>query len=172
MSNQECKVRPELININSNEPLFYPYSVKITKCSGSCNNINDPYAKICIPDVVKNINLKVFNLISRTNETRYIKLHETLKCKCRFDESVYNNKQCWNDDKCRCNVKNRLIKVVVIKDLSGILVIVNVNVRNHVMLWKIWTMKIANLGKKLVDKLVEECTENIDEVKMAKNDFS
>ena len=66
MSNQECKVRPELININSNEPTFYPYSVKIIKCCGSCNNINDPYAKICIPDVVKNINHKVFNLISRT----------------------------------------------------------------------------------------------------------
>ena len=66
MSNQECKVRPELININSNEPTFYPYSVKIIKCSGSCNNINDPCAKICIPDVVKNINHKVFNLISRT----------------------------------------------------------------------------------------------------------
>ena len=63
MSNQECKVRPELININSNEPTFYPYSVRIIKCCGSCNNINDPYAKICIP---KNINHKVFNLISRT----------------------------------------------------------------------------------------------------------
>ena len=36
MNNQECKVRPEIININSNEPSFYPYSVKISKCSGSC----------------------------------------------------------------------------------------------------------------------------------------
>ena len=43
MNNQECKVRPETININSSEPLFYPYSVKIS--SGSCNNINDIYAK-------------------------------------------------------------------------------------------------------------------------------
>ena len=77
MNNQECKVRPEIININSNEPLFYPYSVKISKCSGSCNNINDPYAKLCVPDVSKNMNVKVFTLISRTNETRYIKWHET-----------------------------------------------------------------------------------------------
>ena len=45
VNNQECKVRPEKININSNEPSFYPYSVNINKCSGSCNNINDPYAK-------------------------------------------------------------------------------------------------------------------------------
>ena len=73
MSNQECKIRLELININSNEPSFYFYSVKINKCSGSCNNINDPYAKMCILDIIKNINLKVFNLISRTKEKRYIR---------------------------------------------------------------------------------------------------
>ena len=73
MNNQECKVSPEIININSKEPLFYSYNVKISKCSGSCNNINDPYPKLCAPDVVKNMNVEVFNLISRTNETRYIK---------------------------------------------------------------------------------------------------
>ena len=53
MTNQECKVRPEIVNVNSNELLFYPLSIKTSKCSGSCNNINDPYAKMCIPDVVK-----------------------------------------------------------------------------------------------------------------------
>ena len=61
MINQACKVRPEIINLNSNEPVFYPFSIKTSKCSGSCNNINDPYAKICVPDVVKNLNVKVFN---------------------------------------------------------------------------------------------------------------
>ena len=66
MSNQECKIRPEIIIVNSDEPSFYPYSVKINKCSGSCNNINNPYANICIPDVVKNINFKVFNLIVKS----------------------------------------------------------------------------------------------------------
>ena len=60
MNNQECKVRPEIVNINSNEPLFYPFSIKTSKCRGSCNNINDPYAKLCVPDVVKNLNIKVF----------------------------------------------------------------------------------------------------------------
>ena len=39
MSNQECKMRPKAINVNSDEPPFYPYGVKISKCSGSCNNI-------------------------------------------------------------------------------------------------------------------------------------
>ena len=73
MNNQECKIRSEIVNVNSNGPLFYPYSIKINKCSGRCNDINDPYAKLCVPDVVKNINVKVFNLISRTNEKRHTK---------------------------------------------------------------------------------------------------
>ena len=77
MSNQECKIRLELININSNEPSFYFYSVKINKCSGSCNNINDPFAKMCVSDIVKNINVKAFNPISRTNKTRHIEWHKT-----------------------------------------------------------------------------------------------
>ena len=54
MNNQACKVRPEIINLNSNEPVFYPFNTKTSKYSGSCNNINDPYAKICVPDIVKN----------------------------------------------------------------------------------------------------------------------
>ena len=108
MKNQECKVRPEIINVNSNEPVFYPFSIKTSKCSGSCNNINDPHAKMCVPDVVKNVNVKVFNLMSRTNETRHIKWHETCNCKCGLDASVCNNKQRWNDDKCRCEC-NKLI---------------------------------------------------------------
>ena len=45
MNNQECKVRPESINVDSDEPVFYPFSIKTSKCSGSCNNINDPYDK-------------------------------------------------------------------------------------------------------------------------------
>ena len=105
INNQECTIRPEIININSNEPLFYPCSIKVNKCIGSCNNINDPYSKLYVPDVVKNMNTKVFNLMSRINETRHIKWYETCKCKCRLDASNCNNKQCWNNDKCRCECK-------------------------------------------------------------------
>ena len=103
MNNQECKVRPQIVNVNSDEPVFYPFSIKTSKCSGSCNNINDPYAKIFVPDVIKNLNVRVFSLMSRTNETRHIEWHAT--CKCRLDGSAFNNKQRWNDDKCRCERK-------------------------------------------------------------------
>ena len=51
---------------------FFPFSIQTSKCSGSCNNIYDPYAKFCVPDIVKNINPKVFILMSRTNKTRPI----------------------------------------------------------------------------------------------------
>ena len=70
MNNQECKIRPEIININSNKPLFHRYIVNINKCDGGYNNINDPYAKLCLLDVTKNV--KVFNLMSRTIKARYV----------------------------------------------------------------------------------------------------
>ena len=61
MNNEACKVRPEIINVNDSEPIFYPFIIKTSKCSGSCNN--GPYAKICVPDAVKKLNVKVFNLM-------------------------------------------------------------------------------------------------------------
>ena len=148
MNNQECRIRPQIISINSIEPLFYPYSIQVNKCSCSCNNINDPYATLCVPDVVKNMNVKVFNLMSRTNETRHMKWHETCRWKCRLDTSVFNNKQRWiimiNAD---VNAKNSLIMEDMIKDLIGVLVIVDVNVINYVMLESIYIIKIVNPEK-------------------------
>ena len=108
MKNQECKIRPEIINLNSNESVFYPFSIKTNKCSGTYNNINDPYAKLCVPDVVKNINIKVLNLMSRTNETRHVKWNETCKWKCSLDASVCNSQKYWN--KCICECKELIGK--------------------------------------------------------------
>ena len=70
MNNQECKIRPEIINLNTNKPMFYPYSIKMNKSKGSYNTINDPYARICVRGNIKNTNIKVLSLMSRTNETR------------------------------------------------------------------------------------------------------
>ena len=84
LGNQECEVRSAMISINSTEPLFYPYSIIINRCSGSYNVINNPFAKLCVADVVKDTNIKVFNLMSRTNKTRHISWHKTCACKCRY----------------------------------------------------------------------------------------
>ena len=90
MNDQECKARLKIIDVNNNEPVFYPFSTQVNKCSESCNNINDPYAKLCVPGIVKSINVKVFNLLRRINETKHIVWHETCKCVCRLSAAVCN----------------------------------------------------------------------------------
>ena len=106
MSNQECKIRPKLINVNSNEPSFCPDSIERNKCIGRCNNINDPYTKLCVSDVVKNMNVKVFNLLLRTNEIKHIEWHQTCKCKCRLQASLCSDKQRCNGENADVNIKN------------------------------------------------------------------
>ena len=167
MNNQECKVRPEIINVNSDEPVFYPFSIKTSKCSGSCNNINDPYAKMCVPDAIKNINVKVFNLMSRTNETRHIKWHETCKCKRRLDASVYNNKQRLNDDKCRCECKELTDKGIC--DKGSIWNPSNCECESDKSCDVVEYLDFENCKcrNKLIDKLVEGCTKKIEEAKIA-----
>ena len=91
MKNQECKVRPGIVDVNN--PIFYPFSIKVNKCSGNCNNISDPYARICVPDVVKNLNVKVFDLMSLTNETKHMKWHKSCRCIYRLDPIICNSKQ-------------------------------------------------------------------------------
>ena len=110
MNNQVCKTRTKIININNNEPVFYPFGIKLNKCSESCNNINDPYAKMCAPDVFKNMNLKVCNLVSWSNQIKHIEWHKTWKCKCKLNSSVCNNKQRGKEDKFRCECKELVDK--------------------------------------------------------------
>ena len=92
IKNQQCKVIPKIVDVSSINPIFYPLSIKVNKCCGNCNNINDPYARVCVPDIVKNLNVKVFNLMSLTNETRSIKWHEICKSICRLNKRW--NKEC------------------------------------------------------------------------------
>ena len=108
VTNQECMARPKIIDVNKNEPIFYP-SIKVNKCSGNCNNINDPMVKLCEPDIIKDMNIKVFNMLARINETRKITWHETCKCICRFNKAVCNDKQEWGENKCKYECKEDLI---------------------------------------------------------------
>ena len=147
MKNQECKTRPQVVNVNGNNPIFYPFSIKTSKCSGNCDNINNSYAKICVPDVIKDLNVKVFNLMPKTNKTSFTEWCETYKCKCRLDPIVCNNKKCWNENKCRYECKELIAKGVCDKGFFGILVIVSVKVIKRVILVNIYTMKIVNAEK-------------------------
>ena len=101
--NQKCMPRPKILNINEGvgEALFYPYNFQVNKCSGSCNTLDDPMAKICVPKIIKNINIKVYNLLMRLNETRNVLWHESC-----------NIKQIWNSDTCRCDCNEDFAGVV------------------------------------------------------------
>ena len=94
--NQKFMARQKVINTNTNEPVFYPFSIKVNKCSGDCNMINDPMAKLCAPDGVKDLNVKVFNMFARINEARKVVWHETCKCVCRLTDAICNERQEWN----------------------------------------------------------------------------
>ena len=166
MKSQECKVKHEIFNISSNDPIFYPFSIKINKCSGNCNNISDPYAKICVPDTVKNLNVKVFNLMSRTNETRHMKLHESCKCICRLNKIIFNCKQRWNKDKCRCQCKELIDKGVCDKRYVWNPSNCECDCDKSCNIGEYLDYSSCKYRKKLVDPLVEECTENIKEVKL------
>ena len=76
-----------LVDINSNKTLFYPFTGSVNKYGGSCNNIDDPYARACVPNKVKNMNVIVFNLMSGINETKYLVQHESCEYECRLNES-------------------------------------------------------------------------------------
>ena len=121
MNHQECKIRPVVMNINTNETLFYPHSILVMTYNF--------YAELCVPDVVKNMNIKVSSQISRTNETRYVSCHKTCKCKCRCECKELTNKRIRDEDLFR--------------------ILVNVNVINHVFLDNIiYIMKVVNVEKK------------------------
>ena len=170
IKNQECKVIPKIVDINSNNTIrVNPFSIKIIKCSGSCNNINNPYAKICIPDVIKDLNVRVFNLMSKTNETRFIKWHETYKCICRLDGIIC--KQRWNEDKCRCECKELIDKGTCDKGFiwnpstCECECDISCNINEYL------DYSSCKCRKKLIDPLVEECTENTNETELVKKTF-
>ena len=69
LKNQECKVREVVVE---SEHITFPYDIKVNRCSGSCNNITNPYAKVCIPDIIKNVTVKMFDSITLTNKAKQV----------------------------------------------------------------------------------------------------
>ena len=93
--NRECMSRLKILDLNEGvgEALFYPYNVLVNKCNGSCNTLEDPIVRICVPNIIENVNIKVYNFLMRLNETRNVLWHESCKCVCLLNSSVCNNKQ-------------------------------------------------------------------------------
>ena len=101
--------------------------------------------------------------MSRTNETKTTKWHETSKCKCRLDAIVCNNKPRWNRDKCRCECKELIHKGVCDKDFIWNSSNCECESSKACDFSEYLDYKNCTCKKRLVDKLVEECNETIDE---------
>ena len=79
--NRKCMPRPKILDVNEGvgEALCYPYNVLVNKCSGSCDTLD----KLCVPNIIKRVNMKVYNFLMRLNEIRNVLWHESCKCACR-----------------------------------------------------------------------------------------
>ena len=170
--NQKCVPRPKILDVNEGvgEALFYQHNVLVNKCSGSCDTLDNPMAKLCVPNIIKRINMKVCNFLMRLNETRNVLWHESCKCVCRLNSSVCNSKQIWNSDTCRCNCN---------EDFAGI-----INCTKGYM-WNpstcecqcdIWCKSGQYLDNKncvcknkLVGRVIAECTSVINETMINDN---
>ena len=84
----------------------------LNKCSGSCDTINNSMAKLCVPGIIKRVNMQVYNFLMMLNETRSVLWHESCKCLCKLISSVSNNKQIWNSDTCRCDCNEDFASII------------------------------------------------------------
>ena len=155
--------RPKIIQTNANESVFYQLSIKVNKCGGDCNTINDPMAKLCIPDLVKDMNTKVFNMLSKTNETRKIVWHETCKCICRLTSAICNDKQEWDKNTCKCECKEDLVsKLVCDKGYMWKPSTCTCECDKYCEIGQYLDYKNCVCRKKIIDDLIEQCTSIVD----------
>ena len=155
--------RPKIIDLNKYEPVFYPLSIKVNKCSGDCNSINDPMAKLCVPDIVRDLNVKVLTLLARINETRKIVWHETCKCVCRLTSAICNDKQELYKNKCICDCKEDLIsKLTCDKGYMWNPSTCSCECDKYCEAGQYLDYKNCVCRKRIVDELIEQCATIID----------
>ena len=99
LPNEECKI---IKVIADNDYVTYVYKISLNRCIGSFIDKGNPYFKVCLPNSIENITIKSFDLLTKKNVLKNILLLKTCKCGCLLDEKVCNNKQKWNNKKCRC----------------------------------------------------------------------
>ena len=118
------------------------------------------------------MNVKVLNLMSITNQTRHIKWNETCKCKCRLDASVCNGKQRCNNDKCRCECKDLIDKWICDKGFTWNPSNCECECDKSRNVGEYLDYENCKCKKRLIDKLVEECTKKYWWSKNSWNNFS
>ena len=102
-------IQPTFINLDPNEYSqefhFYPFSVKLDKCVGSCNTLNDLSNKVCVPNKTENLHISVFSMITWINESKALTKHISCECKCKLDGGNRYSDQWWKNDKYWCECK-------------------------------------------------------------------
>ena len=83
-----------------NYTTIHPFVVKLDRCIGCCNILNDSSNKLCVPHKTEDLNIHVFNMITRINGSKILTKNISCKCKCKFDKRKCNSNQKRNNDKC------------------------------------------------------------------------
>ena len=109
LSNQHFMIQPTPISLHPNEYSqefhYYPFAVKLDRCVGSCNTLNDLFYNVCVLGKTKDLNLSIFTMMTGINEPKTLIKHISCECKYKFDGRKYNSNQCWNNDKRQCEYK-------------------------------------------------------------------
>ena len=168
--NRECMPRSKILNVNEGigEALFYPYNVLVNNCSGSCDTLDNPMSKICVPKIIKNVNMKVYNFLMRLNETRNVLWHKSCKCVRRLNSSVCNSKQIWNSDTCRCDCNEDFAGII--NCTKGYTSICECQCDMWCKPGQYLDHKNCVCKNKLIGRLIEECTSVINETMMNNKD--
>ena len=171
--NQKCMPRPKILDVNEGvgEASFYPYNVQVNKCIGSGNTLDNAIEKLCVPNVIKGLNMKGYNFLAMLNETRNVLWHESCKCVCKLNSSVCNNKQIWNINPCRCDCN---------KDFAGMINCAKGYTWNpstcecQCDMWckssQYLDHKNCVCKNKLIGRLISECTSVINETMINNKD--
>ena len=122
INDQPRIVRPVLIYLNPNEFLYYLFIISLDRCDGIGNTVEDSFGRMCVPNKVEDVNLKVFNMIKGISESKSLLKHISYKSRCELDDGKCNSKQKWTNDKCQCEYKKNIGYVK--KIMPGILVYV------------------------------------------------
>ena len=122
--NRKCMPGPKILDVNEGvgEAFFYPYNVLVNKCSGSCDTFDDPMARLCVPNIIKRVNMKVYIFLMRLNETRNVLWYESCKYVCKLNSSVCNYKYIWNSDPCRCDCNDDFVGIMTVGSYGFFLV--------------------------------------------------
>ena len=79
---------------------YCPFAVKLDRCVGSRNTLNDLSNKVCVSNKSEDLNLSILNMITGINESKTLTKYSSCKCKCKFDETKCKSNQWWNNNKC------------------------------------------------------------------------